>query len=237
MSDLKLSKHLTLHEFGDRDALAEVLSAEITHQLDRAIQFRGVATIAVSGGNTPLKLFNLLSQAELDWTRITVTLVDERWVSPDDARSNERLVKQNLLVGRAAFAQFLPFYIEGIAPEEASFKVCHEIVKLPLPFDVVILGMGADGHTASFFADADNYREAIDPAAGLPVIAMKSATAGEARMTLTMPMLITSRFLAVHIEGQDKRETLATALVEGSKLPISQVLERKDIQTNIFWAP
>ena len=237
MNDIKLPKHLTLHDFSDGDALAEALSSEIAHQLGRAIQIRGTATIAVSGGNTPLTLFKLLSQAELDWTRITITLVDERWVSPDDARSNERLVKQNLLVGRAGFANFVPFYINGVDLEEASFRICHEIVKRPLPFYVVILGMGLDGHTASFFVDGDNYDEAINPAAGLPVIAIKAPSANEPRATLTMPMLITSRFLAVHIEGEDKREVLAKALEDGSELPISRVLERKDVQTNIFWAP
>ncbi len=237
MSELNLPKHLTLHEFEDRGALAEVLSSEIEHQLGRAIQIRGAATIAVSGGNTPLKLFKLLSQAELDWTRITVTLVDERWVGPDDERSNERLVKQNLLVGRAGFANFVPFYTSGVEPEEAAFRICHEIVKLPLPFDVVILGMGLDGHTASFFADGDNFDEAVNPAAGLPVIAIKAPSAGEPRATLTMPMLITSRFLAIHIEGEEKRKVLEMALENGAELPISRVLERQDVQTNIFWAP
>ena len=91
MTDLKLPKNMNLHKFDDRDALAEVFSGEIAHQLDRAIQIRGKASIAVSGGQTPLKLFKLLSQAELDWTRVAVTLVDERWVGPDEERSNERM--------------------------------------------------------------------------------------------------------------------------------------------------
>ena len=128
MSDLNMPKNLTLHKFDDRDALAEVFSSEIAHQLDRAIQIRGKATIAVSGGKTPLKMFKLLSQAELDWTRIMVTLVDERWVSADDERSNERLVKENLLIGRAAFAQFVPLYVEGQSPEEIGRASCRERV-------------------------------------------------------------------------------------------------------------
>ena len=162
MTNMKLPKNMNLHKFDDRDALAEVFSGEIAHQLDRAIQIRGKATLAVSGGRTPLKLFKLLSQAELDWTRVAVTLVDERWVDPDDERSNEQMIKQYLLVGRAAFAQFVPLYVEGSSPEEASLQLCQDIVKLPLPFDVVLLGMGTDGHTASYFSDADNLNDATN---------------------------------------------------------------------------
>ncbi len=239
MTDLKLPKNMNLHKFDDRDALAETFSSEIAHQLDRAIQIRGKATIAVSGGQTPLKLFKLLSQAELDWTRVAVTLVDERWVGPDDERSNERMVKQNLLVGRAAFAQFVPLYVEGSSPEKASLQLCQDIVKLPLPFDVVLLGMGTDGHTASYFSDADNLDDATNPVASMPVVAINSVSAGEPRVTLTLPMLITGRFIALHIEGQEKWETFARALDKDNdeNLPIRHVLDRQEIMKNIFWAP
>jgi 6-phosphogluconolactonase len=239
MNDLNMPKNLTVHKFDDRDALAEVFSSEIAHQLDRAIQIRGHATIAVSGGQTPLKMFKLLSQAELDWTRVTVTLVDERWVSPDDERSNERLVKENLLVGRAAFAHFIPLYVEGRSPEEASLKLCQDIVKLPLPFDVIILGMGTDGHTASYFSDADNLSDAVNPVASMPVVAINSVSAGEPRITLTMPMLMTGRFIAVHIEGQNKWETISRALDSDNDdyLPIRHVLDHKEVAKNIFWSP
>lgn len=239
MTDLKLPKNMNLHKFDNRDDLAEVFSSEIAHQLDRAIQIRGKATIAVSGGQTPLKLFKLLSQAELDWTRVAVTLVDERWVGPDDERSNERMVKQNLLVGRAAFAQFAPLYVDGSSPEKASLQLCQDIVKLPLPFDVVLLGMGTDGHTASYFCDADNLVDATNPDASMPVVAINSVSAGEPRVTLSLPMLITGRFIALHIEGQEKWETFIRALDNDNDadLPIRHVINRSEIMKNVFWAP
>lgn len=236
MISLKLPKHITWHQFGDRQVLAEALAAEIAHQLDRAIQIRGTASMAVSGGQTPLAMFKLLAQAELDWTQVTLTLVDERWVSPDSERSNERLVKQNLLVGRAAFAKFVPLYLDGGSPEVASGFVSQEIVKISLPFDVVVLGMGIDGHTASFFQDAENYSELISPTAEMPVMPVISSSAGEPRLTLTMPMLATSRFMALHIEGEEKRHAVEGVL-KGDDLPIRHILERADIGTNIFWAP
>jgi len=236
MISLNLPKHVTLHQFGDRKVLAEALATEIAHQLGRAIQIRGSASMAVSGGNTPLAMFKLLAQSELDWTQVTVTLVDERWVSPDNERSNERLVKQNLLVGRAAFAKFVPLYMPDKTPEAASGFVSQEIVKIALPFDVVVLGMGVDGHTASYFPDAENFTEIISPTAEMPVMQVNSKSAGESRLTLSMPMLATSRFMALHIEGEDKQQTVANAL-NGDELPIRHILDRADIWTNIFWAP
>ncbi len=232
-------KNLLMHDFTSRTALAEALAGEITHQLDRAIQRRRRATIAVSGGNTPVELFKLLSQAELDWTRITVTLVDERWVPPDSERSNERLVKQNLLVGRAGFGHFAPLYVDGIPAGEAETGVGDRINKLSRPFDVVVLGMGNDGHTASYFADGDNLAAATDPKTDRTVKAIRSKSAGEDRMTLTLPLIASSRFLALHIEGEDKRQTFLRALLDGEAddLPIRHMLQHRQHDLNVFWAP
>lgn len=239
MNALTLPKHLTLHQFDDRNALAEALAAEIAHQLDRSIQMHGVASLAVSGGSTPLLLFKALSQAELAWTEVTVTLVDERWVSPEDVRSNERLVKENLLIGRAAFANFVPLYLEGSSPQDAEERVGATISAMPQPLDVVVLGMGTDGHTASFFPDGDSLLTATDPFACSSVKAINAESAGEPRMTLTLPMLTSSRFLALHVEGEDKRQALEKALQDGdvNDMPVRHILRRKDVFTNIFWAP
>ncbi len=239
MENRTLPKHLTLHEFQCSEDLVEALVTEISHQLDRAIQIRGGATLAVSGGRTPKKVFTLLSRAELDWTRITVTLVDERWVDPGDERSNERLVIQNLLVGRAAFAHFVPLYHADISVQEAAVKASDAINGLHLPLDVVVLGMGVDGHTASYFSDADELSKATDPAVNARVLAINSAVAGEPRLTLTIPVLAASRFIALHIEGKDKRNTLELALQNGdaNTYPVRHLLQRSDVNTNIFWAP
>ncbi|MCP5073984.1 MAG: 6-phosphogluconolactonase [Rhodobacteraceae bacterium] len=228
-----------MHDFTNRSALANALAGEITHQLDRAIQRRRRATIAVSGGNTPVELFKVLSQAELDWTRITVTLVDERWVSPDNKRSNEKLVKEKLLVGRAGFGHFTPLYVDGNSAHDAEDEVGGRINKLRHPFDVVVLGMGNDGHTASYFPDGDSLAAATDPATSLMVKAISSKSAGETRMTLTLPLITSSRFLALHIEGEDKRQTFVRALLDGEadEMPIRHVLQHREHDLNVFWAP
>ena len=129
--------------------------------------------------------------------------------------------------------------MEGSSPEEASLQLCQDIVKLPMPFDVVLLGMGTDGHTASYFSDADNFDDATNPVASMPVVAINSLSAGEPRVTLTLPMLTTGRFIALHIEGQDKWDTFERALESDNddNLPIRNVLDRNEIMKNIFWAP
>ncbi len=235
----KLPKHLQLHKFKNRSALAEALANEIAHQLDRSIQMHGKASLAVSGGSTPVELFKALSQAELPWAAVKITLVDERWVSPNEARSNERLVREHLLVSRAAFARFVPLYREGMSAKEAEPIVETAISAMPQPMDVVVLGMGNDGHTASFFPDAKNLTALTDPFGCHLVQAVDASSAGEARMTMTLPFIAAGRFIALHIEGDNKRKTLNKALEEGeaNDMPVRHILRREDVYTNIFWAP
>ena len=236
---MRLPKHISLHQFENSEILAEAFAREIAHQLGRSIQIRGHAVMAVSGGNTPLKMFKALSQAEIDWTDVIITLVDERWVDIDDARSNARLVSEHLLVGRASFARFVPLYQSGHTAQQAETETGQSIDRLSKPFDVVVLGMGSDGHTASWFSDADNLAEATSAKTIWAVKAMHSKIAGDTRMTLTLPLLISSRFLGLHIEGAAKRNVLAKALAEGDadQLPIRHILQNRSQEMNIFWSP
>ncbi len=236
---MQLAKHMTLHQFEDSDTMAEALASEIAHQLGRSIQIRGHAVMAVSGGKTPTKMFKALSQAEIDWTDVTITLVDERWVDIEDTRSNAKMVSENLLVGRASFARFVPFFQSGQTAQQAEAEIGMIIDRLSKPFDVVVLGMGRDGHTASWFSDADNLAEATSPRTNLAVKAMHSKNAGVTRITLTLPLLIASRFLALHLEGAEKRSVLEQALANGdaNRLPIRHVLQNRSQELNIFWSP
>lgn len=236
---LSLPKHLSLHMFENREELVKALTKEISHQLDRANQIRGKASIAVSGGRTPKNLFSNLSQTEVDWTRTTLTLVDERWVATDNRRSNERLVRDNLLVGRAAFASFVPFYRDDLSAADAEASVEQSFSQIPLPLDVVVFGMGIDGHTASWFGDGDNFEAATDLQSARNVISMRSASAEEPRMTLTLQTLIAARYRALHIEGEEKLATLARALQDGDadQMPVRHILQQSKIETGIFWAP
>lgn len=225
-----------LHAFADGQALAASLAARIAGDLRDAIDARGEATIAVSGGSTPKRLFERLSHEVLDWSRVTVTLVDERWVPDTDERSNARLVESLLLRHNAADAQFVPLYAEAPTPEAGIAQVRARIGTMRSPFDVAVLGMGPDGHTASFFPGGDRLDEALDPGNAAEVLPMRAPNAGEPRITFTLPVLLKARALYLHIEGPDKRVVLEQAEQPGSSLPIASVLDRAR-QLEIYWCP
>ncbi len=147
-----------LHIFQSRAELAETLAGTIAAKLSTAIAARGTGFIAVSGGSTPALLFAELSRATIDWKSVIVTLIDERLVPPDQPRSNAKLVADKLLQGPAAAARFVPLYHGTDDGEEAAARARAELGKLPWPLDVAVLGMGGDGHTASFFPDAPERR-------------------------------------------------------------------------------
>lgn len=225
-----------LHAFDDGQALATALSASIAGKLREAIDARGEALIAVSGGSTPKRLFEALSNEALDWSRVTVTLVDERWVPDTDERSNARLVESLLLQRKAADAEFVPLYVEAATPEAGIGEVRATVAGLKQPFDVIVLGMGPDGHTASFFPGGDRLSEALDTSNTALVLPMRAPGAGEPRITFTLPVLLKARTLYLHIQGNDKRDVLAEAEKPGSTLPIASVLGA-DRPLEIYWCP
>lgn len=226
------------HHYSSPDQLAEALCAGVAAVLAGGIATRGVATLAVSGGSTPKRFFRHLSQADIAWDAVTVTLVDERWVEPGDERSNERLVRENLLQGPAARARFEPLFEKGIDVDAAQSEVSRRLLALPRPLDAVILGMGSDGHTASFFPGGDRLGEALDLANPAGAIPMRAPDAGEPRMTLTLSRFADAGFLAVHIEGEEKRRVLDRALAgsDTDEMPVRAVFAL-DRPIEIFWAP
>jgi 6-phosphogluconolactonase len=234
------SPDLTTHSFTDCHALAVALAERVADRLHAGLVERGFALLAVSGGRTPLHFFDLLSQAALDWSKVRVTLVDERWVGEDHPRSNARLVREHLLKHAAAAAQFVPLYTGAATPEEGQAEADRRVHALPLPFDAVVLGMGLDGHTASFFPGGDQLAAALDPNLPSGALPMRAPDAGEPRITLTLPILLQTRHLFLHIEGEDKREVLAQArlgLGEAAHYPVRAVLERSPVPVAVYWCP
>lgn len=228
-----------MHPFESRTALAEALAERISSVLQAAIASRGSASLAVSGGSTPTLLFETLSSRAIAWDRVTVTLVDERFVGPDHGRSNHLLVRTHLLQNAAAKATFVPLYHPVASAEEAAALATAEIATFGKPFDVTILGMGNDGHTASFFPGGNHLSAALDRSAPRRVMTMEAEGAGETRLTLSFSALCDSRLLVIHIEGAEKKAVLDKALsgTDEAEMPVRAVLERSKTAPDIYWAP
>ncbi|MFC3693168.1 6-phosphogluconolactonase [Chenggangzhangella methanolivorans] len=230
---------VNLRTFPDRETLAQALADEVAEALRGAIADGGGATLAVSGGSTPKLFFHALSKAELDWESVTVTLVDERWVPDTEERSNARLVQEHLLLNEAARAVFAPLYNGASAPEGALPEVQEAISGLSGPLTVAILGMGDDGHTASFFPSGDRLEDAIDPTGKALVMSMRATAAIEPRITLTLPVLLAAKKLVLHVEGEKKKDVLDEALSsdDAAKMPIRAVIANAREPLETVWAP
>nr|WP_258045617.1 6-phosphogluconolactonase [Mesorhizobium sp. NBSH29] len=227
------------NRFADGAALADALADRVAQELARAIASRGAALIAVSGGTTPGRFFEVLSNRDLDWAKVTVTLVDERFVPATSPRSNSALVAATLLQNRARAADFVPLYRASASAEKAALEAGADLEKMSWPLDAAVLGMGGDGHTASFFPDAGGLDALLDPGSDKSILAVDAPGAGEPRLTLSLPRLADARFVALHIEGNTKRDVLEGALfsIADQKLPVRRVLDAAQRPVEIFWAP
>ena len=228
-----------MHAFANGAELAGKLADKVAETLSAAITARGSASIAVSGGSTPKAFFQALSSRSIDWPKVTVTLVDERFVPADNPRSNHLLVQENLLKDKAAAANFLPLYQAAASVEEAAVIATEKTNSIGHPFDIAILGMGNDGHTASFFPGGSNLKTALDPNTPRGIITMEAEGAGEPRLTFTFSSLQDARLLVLHIEGEGKKDVLAKAEAPGeeTEMPIRAMLRRAASPVEIYWAP
>ncbi len=223
-------------EFRNGAELADGFADWTADILRHAIAASGEALLAVSGGLTPQRYFHALSLRELDWSRVSIALVDERRVPDDHPRSNARLARATLLKNFAAAASFVPLADQRLTPEQELASARARIAALPLPADVVALGMGEDGHTASWFPGASGLAEAMDPAARALVAPITAPGAPEPRLTLTGRVVLRARHVALHIEGPNKIAALARALEQGpaEQMPIRAVINQAGDRLTIF---
>jgi 6-phosphogluconolactonase len=227
-----------IREFSGSGELALALAEYVAKCLADRIARDGGAALAVSGGQTAVRFLQALSTQRIDWRAVNVTLVDDRWVPESSPRSNAAMVRANLLCGPASQTRFVPLVNNATTPEAGLNATEAAVNALALPFAAVVLGIGTDGHTASFFPDGDRLISALVPLTGRSVEMMRSAAAGEPRITLTLPVLLEADHIAIHIEGHSKRKVLEAALRKGfvTELPIRAVLARIPAP-DIFWSP
>lgn len=232
--------------FDDRATLLAHLHEALCSQLQHSLERADAATLFVSGGNEPGPVFRALSSAALPWDRISVALVDERWVPPSHEASNERLVRDNLLTDRAAASSFTGMKTEhelqGTGEAEAVAACNAAYAALPKPWSCALLGMGPDGHTASLFPNAASLQNILD---SQMLCAAMHAPAGSIagnyleRMTMTPHALLQCEQLFLLISGAHKRAIYeqARATKEPATLPISVFLQQNEVPLTVFWSP
>ncbi|GGL79819.1 6-phosphogluconolactonase [Wenxinia marina] len=221
---------MELKEYPDAEMMMLDLADRLASELRTALTSHEHASLAVPGGTTPGPVFDSLCGADLDWDRVHVFLTDERWVPEDSPRSNTALVRRRLLTERAAAATYVPLYAGTETPEEALEQL--EATFAPeMPISVLLLGMGADMHTASIFPGADRLDDALHGSALL--VPMRAPGAAEPRITLSARALRDALSTHIVITGADKREALEKARrLTPEEAPVAAVLKG----ATVHWA-
>ncbi|MGP0172514.1 6-phosphogluconolactonase [Pseudomonas sp. NCHU5208] len=235
ISDLKLPSGVVAQGFERPQQLAKAQAEQVAAALREAVAERGHATLVVSGGRSPVAFFQALSAQALPWNKVLVSLADERWVPVSHADSNEALVRRHLLQGPAAEAHLLGLYRSAGSLEQAAELTEQALRELP-PIDVLVLGMGTDGHTASLFPGSPNLPQALQADCPRRCLPMLAPSVPHQRLTLTLPVLKAARLQILAIEGQNKLAVLEQALQQRDphSMPINAFI---DAPLNIYWCP
>ena len=228
---------MTFHAFKNKNEAFSFASKLCADAIRKTIETNAHASMLLSGGTTPAPLYERLSHETLSWSRVDIGLVDERWVEPDDQASNERLVRTHFLQNNASAASFVPMKIPSLNAESAKQNVDDMYKPFAKP-SVAIIGMGPDGHTASWFPESKGLDEAMNASTSKRVQAIDAtncavAGAHTSRMTVTMPVLANADTVLLLISGNQKR----TVLQEQSSLPIHKLFTERDDQIETVWIP
>ena len=219
-------------EYADAEMMAMALADKLASDLRAALQQQDRVLLVVPGGETPGPVFDDLCAVDIAWDRVDVLLSDERWRPEEHIRSNTRLVRQRLLVDKAAAARQLHMYARTEAPEEAVADLAAAL-QPSLPISVLLLGMGTDGHTASLFRQADNLALALTRDAPV-LVPMRVPDEPEPRVTLAAHVLNGAMSKHLVITGDTKRAAMDRARgMAPAEMPIAAVLN----DMTVHWAP
>jgi 6-phosphogluconolactonase len=229
----------SFHAFATFKELSRSLADRISSDLDAAVDARGRASLVVPGGTTPGAFFDVLRDRSVPWDKVSITLTDERWVATDSEFSNERLVRTRLLM-RAPQSRFVSLKTDQLHARDAQVSVDARILEVSRPFDVVLAGMGDDGHTASWIPGAVGLAESLDatsPSLVRAIEAPAGSVAGE-RVTLTLRALLDARVIYILLRGGDKRKTYEKALKgrDVFAMPIRALMFQDRVPVEFFWS-
>lgn len=233
---------MKIFKFHTRDAMVSALVDKYKTAFRRTIELEETISWAVSGGSTPKPLFESMSNADIEWSKVSVALVDERWVPIDHDRSNTAFVHDSLLQNRASRATFIPIRDDENATVCSADYANENYTKLKRPFDSILLGLGPDGHTASLFPDADGLEEAFDMDNSAPcaaITAKKSDVTGDEvdRITLTAAEIMRAHQIVLMITGDEKFSVVQQAMDAECNFPIGRLMRMIPEKFEIYWSP
>ncbi|MEQ1618511.1 MAG: 6-phosphogluconolactonase [Terricaulis sp.] len=222
--------------FPSRDALMEAAGALLAEALTQGVTIRGRACAALSGGTTPGPAYTKLAERDMNWRRVSFALVDERFVAPSEEASNESMLRRTLAPAFAAGASLVPLYSPDLSLEAAALAA--ETRYAPLHLDIALLGMGGDGHVASWFHGARGYEHAIDPASKSSVAALHAPQAygTPERLSLTFAKVAQADHVLLLLLGDEKRARFEAALTRAPEEAPVAALKRLSRAPEIFWA-
>ncbi|MEJ5862455.1 6-phosphogluconolactonase [Pseudomonas farsensis] len=235
ISELQLPANVTVHALANASQLAQAQATDVAERLRLAIASQGQACLVLSGGRSPVPFLEALAQQPLDWPKVTVSLADERWVPVEHADSNAGLLARHLFKGAAAKARFIGLYHPAASLGIAAELADEALAGLP-PIDVLVLGMGDDGHTASLFPASPSLAQGLDLANRRRCLAMLAPSVPHQRLSMTRALLASAGLIVLAVQGAGKLATLRAALAgdDLSEMPIRAFLHDP---LSIYWCP
>ena len=234
---LRLPSVVQQHRFTAAAQTAQALAIAVARNLKDGVQRRGRAGLIVAGGRTPIAFLDRLARQPLAWSDVSVSLTDERCVPADHPDRNEALVRRHLLQDSAASARFVPLLGPGADCEQLQLAQ-QALASLPWPSDVVVLGMGEDGHVASLFAGAEGSAPALDARSAERVALVAPSTAPHRRISLTLPALLDTRAVMILIQGERKRIAIERAAGADPLVhPIGAFLGQQSVPVHLYYSP
>lgn len=235
ISELQFPAAVKAHELADGKTLAATLARDVAERLRAAIAAKGQACVVLSGGRSPVPFLERLAAEALDWSKVTVSLADERWVPVEHADSNAGLLARHLLKGAAAKARFIGLYQQAENLELAAANADQALADLPA-IDVLVLGMGDDGHTASLFPNSPNLDDGLAASSPHRCLPMLAPSVPHQRLSMTRTLLASAGFIALAVQGPNKLATLRAALAGNdlTEMPIRAFLHDP---LDIYWCP
>ena len=228
-----------IQNFLTREAWAEAAADRLAAALADALAADGRALFAGSGGSTPSPIYARLAQADLDWAKVTATLVDERYVPETSPDSNAALLKRTLLTGPAAAARFIPLYSPAVTVDRAAALASQVLAGEGRAMDAVLLGMGEDGHICSMFPGSPTLTTLLTPGLKPAVYGVPAGRDGAApsqeRLTLNLPWLAAARRVVLALTGASKRAVFEREATRDPAVSPIAALIAANAPLEVFW--